>query len=296
MKKLTNNEFIEKAKEIHGETYDYSLVDYVNSRTNVKIVCPTHGEFNQKPNNHLTGAGCQKCYHESKLLDKHSFINKAKQIHGNKYDYSKTEYLNSKSKVTIICPIHGDFEQKASGHLSGKGCVKCFNENKLSNTSEFINKTKIVHGDKYDYSKTNYINDRTKVIITCPVHGDFTQKPSNHLQGQGCPKCCESKGEREIRQYLESNGINYIPQHKFDDCKHILKLPFDFYLPKYNTCIEYHGEQHYKPVKYFGGDDRFLKQQKLDLIKETYCKNNQIKLIVIKYDEKSEKKLSNYFI
>lgn len=288
MKKLTTEEFIEKSKAIHDNKYDYSLVDYINSRTKIKIICPKHGEFEQKSNNHLNGGGCQKCYYESKVSDTTAFVNKAKQIHGDKYDYSITEYIESKGKVKIICPKHGEFEQKASGHLSGKGCFSCFNDNKLSNTTEFINKSILVHGNKYEYNNIVYVNDKTKIMITCPIHGDFKQKPSNHLMGQGCPICKESKGEREIRTYLENQKIKYIPQHKFPDCKHIKPLPFDFYLPDYNTCVEYHGEQHYKPIKYFGGINRFIKQQKLDSIKENYCNDNGIKLIIIKYDEPIE--------
>lgn len=285
MKKLTTEEFIKKAKAIHDDKYDYSLVEYINSQTKVKIICPEHGEFEQKPNNHLNGGGCKTCYHQSMVLDTTTFVIKAKQIHGDKYDYSITEYIESKSKVKIFCPKHGEFEQKASGHLSGKGCFSCFNNNKLSNTSEFINKSVLAHGNTYKYTNVDYINDKTKIAITCPIHGDFKQKPSNHLMGQGCPKCNESKGEREIRLYLELEKIKYLTQHKFPDCKHILPLPFDFYLPEQNLCIEYNGEQHYKPINYFGGVNRFVKQQKLDSIKESYCNDNRIKLIIIKYDE-----------
>lgn len=295
MKRLTTEEFITKAKLVHGNTYDYSLVNYVNSHNNIKLICSVHGEFEQKPNNHLNGGGCKKCYHANKNIGNDNFISKAKLVHGDIYDYSLTEYLESKEQIKIICSKHGIFEQRASNHLSGKGCLKCYNENKLSNSLEFIEKAKEKHGDKYDYTNLKYVNDKTKIKIICPNHGDFIQKPSNHLMGQGCPICRESKGEREVRQLLELNNIEYIPQHRFSDCKNKYPLPFDFFLPQYNTCIEYHGEQHYIPIKYFGGEGRFLKQQKLDSIKETYCKENHIKLIVLRYDEKITE-LTNYFI
>jgi hypothetical protein len=285
MKKLTTEEFINKAKLVHGNTYDYSLVTYINSHSKIKLICSVHGEFEQKPNNHLNGAGCQKCYHTNKNIGNDEFIKKAKQIHSDKYDYLLTEYSGSNHKVKINCSFHGVFEQRASNHLSGKGCLKCYNESKLSDDLEFIEKAIEKHGNKYDYSNLKYINDKTKVKIICPNHGEFEQKPSNHLMGQGCPICRESKGEREVRKFLNDNNIDFVPQHKFPDCKHKSLLPFDFYLPEYNTCIEYHGEQHYKPIKYFGGHNRFIKQQKLDLIKETYCNDNNIKLVVIKYNE-----------
>jgi hypothetical protein len=295
MKRLTTEEFIIKAKLVHNNTYDYSLVNYVNSHDKVRIICSVHGEFEQRPNNHLNSGGCKKCYHDNNNIGNDNFISKAKQIHGDTYDYSVTKYLESKGKIKIICPIHGIFEQRASNHLSGKGCIKCHNKSRLSNDLEFIEKAKEKHGDRYDYSNLKYVNDKTKIKIICQNHGEFSQKPSNHLFGQGCPICRESKGERELRQLLKLNNIEYTPQYKFLNCKDKKVLAFDFYLPDYNTCIEYQGIQHYEPVKLFGGEEKFKIQQKRDKIKMEYCQNNNIPLIIIKYDESIVDKLNLLF-
>ena len=194
-----------------------------------------------------------------------------------------TNYINSKTKVKIICPIHGIFEQVSFNHLNGSGCPKCQGRNKT--TKEFIKESKNIHGYKYNYSLTNYINSKTKVKIICPGHGVFEQLPYDHIQMQGCPKCKSSKGEMIIEKILQDSNIVYEFQKKFKNCKNKRMLPFDFYLPKYNLCIEYDGEQHFKPIKFFGGEKGFKQRQKNDKIKTQYCKNNNIELLRIKYDK-----------
>lgn len=294
LKRKTNNEFIEKSKSIHGERYDYSLANYINSSTKVKIICPEHGEFEQIPNNHLFGYGCQRCARDLTGLKKRTthddFIKKANQIHNNKYDYSLVNYKNSKTKVKIICPEHGEFEQTPSNHLSGKGCNKCSvkerNDKFKLTLEQFIQNAKKHHGNKYNYSKVNLISRELPVEIICPVHGAFNQVAKLHSsRGNGCPHCKESKGEKIIRSILLDSNINFIAQHKFSDCKHYRVLPFDFYLPNNNVCIEFDGEQHFEPIKCFGGDKRFTKQKVIDTIKTNYCKKNNIKLIRIPYYE-----------
>ena len=111
-----------------------------------------------------------------------NFIEKAKAVHGDKYDYSKVEYVKAKEKVCIICQEHGEFWQTPNNHLRGEGCPFCYGSKKLT-TEEFISKAKQIHGNKYDYSNVNYVNKYTKVCIICPEHGEFWQKPSNHLKG-----------------------------------------------------------------------------------------------------------------
>ena len=154
---------------------------------------------------------------------------------------------------------------------------------------KFIEKAKKVHSDRYDYSLVDYSGFNKKVKIICHIHGEFEQTPQNHLKGQNCPICKESKGEYKIRELLDNNQIKFIPQYKFDNCKNILPLPFDFYLPDYNICIEYNGIQHYKPIEHFGGKERFILQQKCDKIKFDYCEINKINLIIIKYNESVSK-------
>ena len=201
------NIFIKKAKEIHNNKYDYSAVKYINSYTKVKIICPKHGEFEQRPNGHLKGNGCRKCKNNYQYTTK-EFIEKANHTHNNKYDYSKTEYINSNSKIIIICPKHGEFEQIAFVHLQGSNCPRCVDRYQHT-TKEFIEKAKEIHNNKYDYSKTEYINSRIKVKIICPKHGEFEQIPSNHLRGCGCNKCVKYDNERFINTIPSSHVVLY---------------------------------------------------------------------------------------
>lgn len=127
------------------------------------------------------------------------FISEARKLHGDRYDYSKVEYKNNGTPVTIICPDHGEFQQKPWVHLMGCGCQKCCKNGVKLTTEEWVEKARGVHGDKYDYSKVDYKNAHSKVIITCPEHGDFEQEPSSHLCGKGCPKC--GRGGREYKPY-----------------------------------------------------------------------------------------------
>lgn len=201
---MNTEEFIKKAREVHGDKYDYSKVEYVNSKTKVCIICPKHGEFWQEPVNHLQGKGCLKCGRErtaqfhSKSLEQ--FLQDAKKVHGDKYDYSKVVYGDWQTKVTIICPIHGEFVQSPTTHLQGSGCPKCGNDRTAMrmNNDSFIKKAKAVHGDRYDYSKVEYVYNKTEVCIICPEHGEFWQKPKNHLSGYGCPICSGRKKMRTI--------------------------------------------------------------------------------------------------
>ena len=197
MKKITTEEFINRARKVHGNKYGYSKVEYKNAHTKVCIICPIHGEFWQIPNDHLNGCGCPKCKIDKITLLKkgttNTFIEKAKKVHGDKYDYSKVNYINAKTKICIICPVHGEFWQTPNKHLNGEGCRKCGIQNQSNSKKytkkDFIERARKVHGNKYDYSKVEYINNKTKVCIVCPEHGEFWQTPNAHLQGQGCYKC-----------------------------------------------------------------------------------------------------------
>ena len=188
----TTEDFIKKAREVHGDKYDYSKVEYVNATTKVCIICPEHGEFWQEAFSHLSGCGCPICSGNIKSSTE-EFIKKAREAHGDKYNYSKVEYTNASTKVCIICPEHGEFWQTPNGHLGGAGCPKCANEKngeKRRQTLEnFITCARKIHGNKYNYAKVNYKNRDTKVCIICPEHGEFWQRPAGHLSGAGCPKC-----------------------------------------------------------------------------------------------------------
>ena len=183
-------QFLQDAKRIHGDRYNYSKVELVNYQTKVIIICPVHGEFTQSPTLHLQGSGCPKCGNERESLrmTTEGFIQKAKQIHGDRYDYSKVEYVGNKAKVCIICRDHGEFWQEARMHLSGCGCPICAGRKKMR-TSDFVKKARSIHGDRYDYSMTEYKGNTEKVCIICSEHGEFWQQASSHLKGAGCPKC-----------------------------------------------------------------------------------------------------------
>ena len=275
---MNTQEFIEKAKKIHGDKYDYSKVEYVNSHTKVCIICPEHGEFWQAPRHHLNGSGCPYCAGKIRLTTE-EFIRRAKDIHGDRYDYSKVEYVNARTKVCIICPEHGEFRQTASEHLRGQGCPKCAQEKHNSNTEEFIRKAKDVHGDRYDYSKVEYVNAYTKVRIICPIHGDFEQNAHSHLNGRGCPKCNESQMEKNTAKFLEENNIDYISQARKKDLVWLERQSLDFYIPKYHIAIECQGEQHFKTVDFFGGKRGYSDRLKKDLSKYNKCLSNNVKLI-----------------
>lgn len=187
--------FIKRAKEIHGDKYNYSKVEYVNNYTKVEIICPEHGSFFTSPSTHIhSKSRCPKCatISQAKLLflSQDKFIKKAIKIHGDKYDYSKSLYSGALNKLEIICKEsdHGSFYQQASNHLSGRGCPKCVG--RLRTTELFIKQAVKIHGNKYDYSKSVFTKTKNKVTITCNLHGDFLKNAGDHLSKKmGCPKC-----------------------------------------------------------------------------------------------------------
>ncbi len=294
--KLTREKFIEKSINKHGDKYIYDDINYINSRTKITIKCPLHGEFIQNPNNHLNGQGCSKCAgtHNYSNLD---FIKMSKKVHGNKYIYDKVIYNNANSKITIICPIHGNFIQRASSHLGGTGCIKCSFEDKRLCTDDFIKMSKKIHSDRYNYDFVNYTLYNTPVKIKCLYHGYFNQKPSSHLNGYGCKKCSISKGELRISKILDDNKINYKLQYTFNDLKYKNNLYFDFaILDDYNNIkylLEFNGEQHYKFNKLMHVDKNGFKIHKnRDELKSNYCIDNNITLHIIRYDEDIDEKMN----
>lgn len=292
--KLTQEEVIKRFKEKHGDRYDYSLVKYIKNDIKVEVICKTHGPWLIKSWDHAQGHGCIKCRNESlKNLKytKDSILLKCKEKHNERYDYSLiNEFKGITNKYKFICKKHNNtFETTFPIHLNGDGgCRKCMYEknsqtNKI-NLDYFISESNLIHDNKYNYSKVEYKNNSTKIKIICPKHGVFEQRPHAHKDlKQGCPKCKERKGERIIRKYLECNSIKYIFQHSFDNCRNINRLFFDFYIPHLNICIEFDGEQHYKPIKFFGGLENHKYISYNDNIKNNYCKDNNIKLIRIPY-------------
>ncbi len=300
MTRITNTEqFIEKAKQIHENKYFYLKTIYVKSKQDVKILCLLHGEFEQRPDHHLKGHGCKKCANDLTTKDADQFIKDSIHIHGNVFDYSKTKYQNSRTKVIIICKIHGEFTQLAQSHLSGDGCMKCTNDTKRKSLDTFIKESKQIHGDDiYTYDKVKYVNWETEVELVCKKHGSFWQKPGLHTSYKhGCQKCNMSHGERAIMVFLDAYNIKYEIEYKinktsdedshnsyegFDDIK---PLRFDFYLPDYFQFLEYDGIQHFESFDIFGGEEGFIDLQRRDAIKNLFCSCNKLNLLRIPYWE-----------
>jgi len=276
--------FIKEAKKVHGDKYDYSKVEYKNNSTKVCIICPEHGEFWQTPNHHLQGHGCPICKNVKKS-NTDEFIEKAKKIHGDKYDYSKVEYINNHTKVCIICPVHGEFWQTPKNHLKGQGCNKCAihyrNQKNALTTEQFIEKARKIHGEKYDYSKVEYINSHTKVCIICPTHGEFWQTSIDHLQNCGCPKCGNiiSNGENNINDFINKKlKIKTITKTK----NFIYPYELDIFIPSRNIAIEYNGV--------IWHSEKFGKNKDYHLKKTELCSKQGIRLIHIFEDEWLEHK------
>lgn len=287
-RKLDTEGFIKKAKTIHGEKFDYSKSVYKDIHTKICVTCQTHGDIFVIPNTFLHGYGCRKCATEAqakqlKETAARKFESKARVVHGDKYDYNKVQYLSAKEKVCIVCPKHGEFWQTPNIHLGGSQCPQCTHRSWAYTTDEVIKKSRDVHGDRYDYSKTVYVNRRTNVIIGCPEHGEIEINPSYHMIGGVCPICVASKiettMERNVRYFLERHHIEYQREKQFDWLKRGRSMPLDFYLPQYNIGIECQGYQHFKSHIFFGGDEGLKDVQERDLLKKRLCDENGVRLL-----------------
>ena len=260
-----------------------------------EFFCSHHGKFTAIPRNALRSNPCKLCspnkptFSNSTLED---FVFKAISIYGDTYSYADVEYVNSSTKVTILCNVHGGFEEYPLNHIGVKrrGCPKCKWENRLLVKQQaFIEKAKAIHCGAYDYSNVRFKGLDYHVVINCPAHGSWQCSPHNHLAGHGCPTCSASKGERKVQDYLVKKGISHLREYKFPDCKYINPLPFDFYLPDLTTAIEYDGRQHFEPVNFKGRMtdlsvlESFQQTQARDKIKTDYCLQNGIQLIRIPY-------------
>lgn len=212
MRKLTNDQVIEKLKENYGDKFQYDKVNYINSRTSIKLICPTHGEFDVYGNEALRGnAKCPKCLHI--YTNKEEFIKEAEKKFPNKFNYDKVQYVNKITPVTITCKKHGYFIQQPRLFLQSKfGCAQCAKEAKIKSKpkkltdeelrmkkqKDWIDYCAKLHNNKYDYSQVNYISSTEKVEIICPIHGSFYQIPSSHKRGVGCPKCARELTKTKI--------------------------------------------------------------------------------------------------
>jgi hypothetical protein len=265
MSSFVTKQFIEKSQKVHGDKYDYSKVDYIDCRTKVEIICPIHGSFWQEPRSHIWGRNCPSCGMINRktktLLTKEQFLQKSEKVHNDFYNYSKSRYSNYKTKVEIICPIHGSFWQTPAHHIYyEQGCPECANIKRSLNislsTKEFIKQAKKIHGNLYDYSKTNYKHTLQKVEIICRKHGSFWQVPNSHIFSFcGCPKCAItfSKPEEELRQFIQS----LVPSaYKTKLGEIIPKQELDVFIPSIKIAFEFQGEYWHKHIDAEERDER----------------------------------------
>lgn len=264
MRKLTTEEFIKRAREKHGDRYDYSLVDYVDMFTPVEIVCRKHGVFKQAPNGHVRGAGCSLCRKgDDKAVPWDEFLARARAAHGDRYEYDESSYTRIRDKVRIFCKIHGPFLQEALKHANGQGCPKCA-PNCKDTTESFIEKARKIHGDFYDYSKVDYVDEHTKVCIVDPEYGEFWQQPNAHLNGR---VHSVRRAEATLRTRLERGSVSKaendafgLLEAKFGQGKvrreywsPVYPFACDFYIPAFDLYIEMnayptHGGHWFNPL------------------------------------------------
>ena len=274
--------FVKRATVLHDGKYIYDKDSYINAMTKVPILCLKHGTFWMTPMNHLLGQGCPKC--SGRGLNTEEIIELFKEKHGDSYDYSKVVFTKMHEKVCIICKEHGEFWQTPSKHLLGQGCPKCSGIKKAKGrtltTNDFIEKSSKIHNNKYVYDKTEYKGTYESLTITCPIHGDFTQRANDHLNGHGCPICGNnmSLAEKEIEDYVKSFGIKTETKVRgiLSNNKEI-----DILIPELNIGIEYDG------LKWHSDE---FKDKNYHLNKTEECKKLGIRLVHIFEDEWMNKK------
>jgi hypothetical protein len=301
--KLSTEIFIQKAKQIHNNKYDYSKVNYIGYKIKVCIICPIHGEFLQEPSNHLMQKGCSKCAkilltqicnenNKRNTIPFQIIVDRFNRVHNNFYQYIEPEIFKGyRQKIEIICPTHGSFLQQVQSHLNGKGCPECHRFSLFKTQQQFIKECQLLYGNDFDYSLTIYNGIFENIIVKCnSCENVFNVIAHNHLLRGSCKYCGLYYGEKEISKFLTKFKISFILHKWFKDCRNIYPLPFDFYLPDYNTCIEFDGRQHYKPVC-FGGISleranlNFQRTKTNDQIKNEYCLQNNIRLLRIPHWE-----------
>lgn len=300
-KRKTHEEYVKQVYEVNPNIDVVEM--YVDCNTKIKHRCKVDGhEWLAFPNNILRGHGCSECM---KRILHHKFAKThddyIKEVASVNPDIEVLEeYINNHTPILHRCKKHDVIWKALPMHiLQGCGCAQCKGE-KIYNC-----KVKDIDTYKYEVAQTitnievmseYYINARTPILHKCTACGCiWNASPDNILRGYGCPECNISKGENKIKEYLIDCNINYISQYTFDDCKNYHVLPFDFYLPKYNLCIEYDGIQHFEPIEFFGGQNGFEETVKRDTIKTNYCLLNNIQLIRIRYDEDAIEVLDKYF-
>ena len=296
--KITTEEYIQRSKAVHGDKYGYELTEYVGVNTLITITCKKHGPIKVNPWTHIKkSSGCIECARDEKLRtapkDTKSFIEKSRKIHGDKYDYSKVEYINRMTPVIITCPIHGDFFQKPNAHLDGHECAKCTHPHINGRTKdELLNEFYLVHQGLYSYPDLpEKCNEHHKIRISCPKHGIFRQTVKYHLKGGGCSICCNSKHANALAAKLNETQIIFERKKTFQWLFRIRKrnkMRLDFYLPDYNVGIEYQGAMHFgihKNNKYTMTKEDYEDLFDRDRVKYKLCKEHGIRILYFCYNK-----------
>lgn len=281
----------------------YELVDQpiklkqVPLTTRVKLKCPSHNHaFSSTVKALISDArNCPKCkgfrISDSKTVAFQEFLERAKAVHSDKYSYNEATYKGLMQPMEIVCQQHGSFTQAPVHHLSNKGCVICNRTGSYLTTEVLQQQLKELYGDDATISFDNVVHDPDSryITITCETHGDVRALKASVRRGRGCPKCYpKSRGEAILAYMLSKYKVSFIEQYKFEGCVHKAPLPFDFFLPDLNVCIEYQGPQHYRPVDAFGGVETFEKVQVRDKVKRDFCRAEGLKLIEISEDDDIE--------
>ncbi len=294
-------QYITRVSKIHSGKYDYSKTIYTGSKFKLIVTCPVHGDFNIVASRHLRKAGCQFCSKElmgkSRTKGRLYFIEKACRVHGDKYDYTQAVYKDYKTKLRIVCPTHGVFEQTPSGHIAGSGCSECGSDQMKITQDVFFKRVTKLHPELILDDKTRYSRADKLVTVKCKTHGYFDRIASELMRvprlGRvtiDCPKCESSAGELKLRQILTTLGFQFISEYKFLGSK----WRYDFYIPELGILIEYDGEQHYRPISFFGGDVGYETIRQRDKDKDNLAKQRNAKLIRIPYTKYAE--LEEYFL
>lgn len=287
-RRLTNEDYINRCK---ANGLDLPIEPYINMRTKIKFKCKYGHIYEQTPSKHLLDERqCPICYKDKTYLTFDSIYNRCIKS-GYDLPIKGQEYSNNRCKLKFACSNNHIYLQSVAKHLRGQGCPKCKGGVKYSSNDY----KKICKEKEYDLPIEKYINTYDKIKHKCNNCGNiYLQTPNMHLQGQGCPICNESKGERYIRNYLNSKGILYETQKTFMDLVDKGRLSYDFYLPDYNILIEYQGKQHYSSIDYFGGEEKLKVQQEHDKLKRDYAKDNGYKLLELHYSLDTQDKVDKY--
>ena len=294
--KKTNEEYLNELKE--NDISIYPLEEYMGAEINILHKCSICGyEWSVKPANILFGRKCPKCSNRARRSPD-QYIQEVQEKNQNIEVLEN--YISANTPILHKCKKHNHiWKATPSWILKGSGCIFCGREKvskQIKKTNEqYIKELKelnptIIALEEYELSKT-------KILFKClQCNHEWKALPGNLIRGHGCPNCKKSLGEETISQWLKKHNIEYEPQKKFSDCKDILYLSFDFYLPKTNQCIEYDGEQHFRAVDYFGGKESLEYTQRHDQMKNLYCKTHDISLLRIPYYADIDEELTKFLL